>query len=416
MVQTLKRRKRGEGVSEFPRRLRGLALLLSVIVLICSFPFSASAATSYSVSSVTLQEVYSPDFASRIPIEERFNLPFSFSRSSIEKLEGARITFFIDGDFDKNEVATFEWNSNFNYSDLSGSAILYSSTDLTNSRVGSASIDGNSFTIPVDCSHIEISLYIYCDEGYTPHTFKLDSLSLTVASESSGLLNSILEWLRNIRDKIVGLPDAIGSFITNLGESIKAFFSDLKNNLSTWFDNIGTWFSNLGDNLRQWFSNIGDWFVQLGDNIGNFFENLFNNIKDFFISLFKPREGYFDEVQADLDTFLSAHLGFVYEVPKVAISELQLIYDGLYHGSDELVLPVPELAVYFKGEKYVVVEAQLYRFNDSLNMLPEATLEKFDILLQLGGMVVTGGMVFACARMVYNRVINKVGVEGGDEL
>lgn len=79
-------------------------------------------------------------------------------------------------------------------------------------------------------------------------------------SETTGLLNSIIEFVKGIFENIKELPNKIGNF-----------FNDLKNNLTTWFANIGNWFTELGDK-------ISGFFIDIGDKISGFFEKLWNRI------------------------------------------------------------------------------------------------------------------------------------------
>lgn len=116
--------------------------------------------------------------------------------------------------------------------------------------------------------------------------FGIKSYDMNSQSEQTGFFNNIIQWLKDIVDKIKGLPDAIGNFINSLGDKISGFFTNLTNNLKTWFDNIGKWFTDLGNNIKQWFTNLTNNLKTWFDNVGKWFDDLGNNIKSWFNALF----------------------------------------------------------------------------------------------------------------------------------
>lgn len=273
------------------------------------------------------------------------------------------------------------------------------------------------------------------------------NISASVESPESGIaqktlsgLSSIIEYIKNIFTKIGELPSAIGKFVTDLGNKISGLFTNMTNSLKGWFENIGSWFTELGDNIKQrflnlrnnlnsWFGKIGDWFTDLGNNlrdwfnslgdrINGFFTTIWNNTVEFFTRLFKPEDDYFENLRADLDSHMSKHLGAVYNVPKALITQLTSIVNGL-KGADanHLYIAIPEFSFRLKGEKKVLLEAQQFDVLSSLNSIDEgATKSAFNVAL-----IIMHGMIdlvlgVGCFRMIYKKIINKVGIEGGDEL
>lgn len=85
-------------------------------------------------------------------------------------------------------------------------------------------------------------------------------LSCSYDTESGSLLNSIIEYIKEIFNSLKELPN-----------KIQSFFTDLKDNISAWFDDVGNWFVELGDKIKGFFS-------ELSDNISGFFEKLWNKI------------------------------------------------------------------------------------------------------------------------------------------
>ncbi len=252
--------------------------------------------------------------------------------------------------------------------------------------------------------------------------FGINSISINSDNKSTGLLNSVVSWLKSIIQSIKELPNSIGNFINSLGDKISGFFTNLTNNLKTWFDNIGKWFTDLGNNIKQWFiditNNIKTFFNTLGDRISGFFETIWNNTVEFFTSLFKPRDEYFDELREDLDNHMSEHLGAVYNVPKALIEQLTSIVNGV-KGADpnHLYIAIPEFAFRLKGEKRVLLEAQQFDLLSSINSIEEGSTKAIinTALIIMHGMIDLF-LAVGCFKMVYKKIINKVGIEGGDDL
>ena len=299
---------------------------------------------------------------------------------------------------------------------------------IVNYDYASSTLTMSNMVMPVDVpedSFISISMgnpTYNADYSSVNFGFGITSYEMKSESEQTGFFNNIIQWLKDIVDKIKGLPDAIGSFINSLGDKISSFFSNLINNLKTWFDNIGKWFTDLGNNIKQWFiditNNIKTFFNTLGDRISGFFETIWNNTVEFFTSLFKPRDEYFDELREDLDNHMSEHLGAVYNVPKALIEQLTSIVNGV-KGADpnHLYIAIPEFAFRLKGEKRVLLEAQQFDLLSSINSIEEGSTKAIinTALIIMHGMIDLF-LAVACFKMVYKKIINKVGIEGGDDL
>lgn len=93
--------------------------------------------------------------------------------------------------------------------------------------------------------------------------------------KSTGLLNSIIDWIKQIIEDIKSLPEKISN-------SLSTFFENLGNKLTELKDGISNFFENLWNNLKSAFEDIGDWFSELGESIGQFFTDLGESIKGFF--------------------------------------------------------------------------------------------------------------------------------------
>ncbi len=265
--------------------------------------------------------------------------------------------------------------------------------------------------------------------------FGISDFYASAVSEQQGFMSSVIQWLKNIIDSIKNLPSAIGDFISSLGDRISSFFTNLINNLKGWFENIGKWFTDLGNNIKQWFTNltnnlktwfenVGKWFSDLNSKIQEWFTRLvadiwtlFRSIQEFFISLFKPSDDYFDNLREDLDNHMSEHLGAVYNVPKALLAQLVDIVNGLKGATPNLNIAVPEFSFKLKGEKYVILEKQDFNLLSSINSIDEPeTQGVYRIALIIMHGMIDLALAVGCFKMVYKKIINKVGIEGGDEL
>ncbi|MCH5317772.1 MAG: hypothetical protein J1E05_07320, partial [Eubacterium sp.] len=265
--------------------------------------------------------------------------------------------------------------------------------------------------------HLRISNVKYVND-YEYIAYAFPNVVINSDSKSVGLMNSIINWVKGIWEKLVNLPSEIGNFITNLWTNLSNFFDSLVGNLGDWFASIGDWFSDMVANLKQWFADIGDWFGSLGDRIGDFFVQIYVDITDFLSSLFLPSEDYFDNVQADLDQHMSDHLGAVYNVPKKLIWHLKDIVNGLESANgNHLVIHFPEIAFKLNGQRYSIFGGIDYDLLEPLNSLDEpATKSMINVALVLMHGFIDLGMAIAAFRMIYKQVINKVGIEGGSDL
>lgn len=126
-------------------------------------------------------------------------------------------------------------------------------------------------------NQIGIRIGYYFTTNITSEQFNVasyDYISVSTDSKTDSLLNSIIDYIKEIFNSLSELPN-----------KIQSFFTDLKGNLSSWFDDVGEWFTELKDNISAWFSDVGNWFVELGDKIKGFFSELSDNISGFFEKL-----------------------------------------------------------------------------------------------------------------------------------
>lgn len=395
----------GRGGGEFPLRLRGLALLLSFLVVLL-IPFNAFGYGTVDGNFGCTVTVFSTDkvvyYDSFTSSDDRY---FIYDTSSYKQpdLNKIILSFRYKYDIKKGDVMSYDFvMARGRYRGFSFNVDAYGETNVGNKGKtffkNSGTVDGDteftdgdltydySFSSQANSSntfHFEntapfsyngfVNVTIVLEDfDYTFSSSQLPTVNLgvevrdisaSVESPESGQgkkllsgISAIIDYIKGIFQSIGELPSKIGSFITNLGSQISGFFSNLTSNLRGWFDNIGTWFTNLGNNIKQWFiditNNIKGFFNTLGDRISGFFETIWNNTVEFFTSLFKPSDDYFENLRKDLDEHMSKHLGAVYNVPKELITQLTTIVNGLKgSNSNHLYIAIPEFSFRLKGEK-----------------------------------------------------------------
>ena len=185
--------------------------------------------------------------------------------------------------------------------------------------------------------------------------FMISDPVLTDLDDNTGLLNSIIEWLKEIKDKIVNgfsdLGSSIGSFFSSLGDRISGFFTDLWNNIKAKFDDLKQWFQDLGDRIQ------------------GFFVDLYNDIVDGLKKLFIPSDGYFESKKTELETFCTEHFGALYQAPTILVD---FIRKFTTISPQEPAITLPAIEFNFQGKHYQLTEAYTYSFswvNDSSHML-----------------------------------------------
>lgn len=234
-------------------------------------------------------------------------------------------------------------------------------------------------------------------------------------------LSSIIEYIKGIVQSITELPSKIGTFINSLGDKISGFFSNLTNNLSTWFSNIGKWFTDLGNNIKTWFTNLinnmSNFFTSLGDRISGFFTTIWNNTVEFFTGLFKPSDDYFEKLRDDLDKHMSEHLGFVYTFPKKMLEEVKTVVNAVKTADGKhLYLFFPDIEFTVIDTTYKIGTNGTYDLLAFYSQMPSVTKTLIDVAFGIMHALIDIWLIRSVGKMIYRKIINKVGVEGGDDL
>jgi len=322
------------------------------------------------------------------------NLPYTFSNGSINSIGYVSINFDCNISCSKNDVInvvipqsdthypdTFECSerATINAVTSDGEEIYLGEGQLK--YVGSCFIY-EDISVPCDCTITYITAsfepkkinYLEDWQGSYLCRFTIDSITVSVESETKSLGNKISKFFTNLFDKLTTGLDNIGSWFRDLKDGISSFFSSLT-------ESIRTFFTNLGNNLKEWFSNVGQWFKEIGDKIGGFFTDLWNNITikfeelgnrisdwwqsvvDFFRSLFVPEEGYFDRYKVDWEAFISQHFGLLYQSTEI----IEHIFSFLCSfGSDSYSFTIPEIKLPFLNNPVIVPQTS-FEFNSLIS-------------------------------------------------
>lgn len=422
-----------KGAKQVSPKLRGLVALL--IALLLAFPLSANAGQSLSIDKIYCRAVainhykveenisYGSNFTGNIQNKDLSSVYYNFNFAKRDFKAGDSVSFTVS-DFMPVWVESCDVEIKCYYliytSDTDTSGNMYAKFFRTDYS-STSSVDVPLYTFNDDCKAV-FKLYFTFDNFKIKSTYENDDfyynikINSDVSSESSSLLNKIIDFVKGIFENLKELPSKIGDFFTNLSNSLKQWFSDVGEWFSNLGDNLKQWFTNLGDNLRQWFANVGDWFTSLGDKIGGFFTDIFNKIKEFFTSLFKPHDGYFDEVKIDLDNYLASHLGIAYTaVPAIWKFTKNIFTDISNIKARSPVFTLPAIDIPIGKENIHLMDSVSINFSTYLNG-DENMGNVVDILFGISDTILNVGAFICFCRVVYKKFVNKVGIEGGDEV
>lgn len=369
--------KRVEGVQKFPRCMRGLLLLLVSLTIFSSFTVPAFGAdyklgwTSYA-SDFEL----SPSYTGTVVFGNGYQTACD---SSTCKYDGSSITwsdsahlvqtadiyacqfdFSIIGSFSSDDVITINYSNTLGgFKFNTATCSFFENGDKTSSLSLTSSSGSFSYTVLNNVDYVR--LIIYSDDltksptSTTPSTrFKV---TFSVETQEVGLLKTILDFIKQIPEK------------------------------------------------------IGNFFTELGNKISGFFDNLFNNIKDFFTTLFKPSDDYFENLRTELDEFFSDHLGIVYELPVALYNETMTIFTSFKSVSQGILyITVPAFEFYLFDHHYEIFEGGTFL------LYQEGNMPWLDTVMDIAHVMIDIFLAIGFVRFVYKKVINKVGVEGGDEI
>lgn len=190
-------------------------------------------------------------------------------------------------------------------------------------------------------------------------------IELTNLDDDSGLLDGILNWVSRIYYGIVGgidregvnhegIVQGIKNGLTNLGQSISGFFDNLWEKLKQSFENIGNWLIDVKDGIVNAVNSIKQWLSDLG-------ESIINGLKRLFI----PDDGYFESKKTELEKFMTAHFGALYQGPSLMLDFVRKL---LTISPKEPGITMPRIQFNFLDKVFTLSDELHYSFswvNDS---------------------------------------------------
>lgn len=197
-------------------------------------------------------------------LKDEYNLKFSVYLNSSRSFN----TEIFLADDQNNKLATIQYLYSSNGSEV------FCDVNFVLSQLGVSSNNNIYLCIESQLGSVNASGFAW----------QFSPIELTNLDDNTGLFNSILEWLQNIRNNIV---DGFGNTVS----SVSTGFSNLTSSLSTFFSNLSTSISNgltavkngINDKLESVktainnkIDSIQTWFINLGDRINEFFEKLKN--------------------------------------------------------------------------------------------------------------------------------------------
>lgn len=366
---------KGKRGSEYPLKLRGFALLLSLMIL-CSY-FPVYAIDEYVTTDEKFVDLISNDNSISTYVSD--DVISSMHYETMNTLADLKQTVINQSDRLTNNMTSLK-EKIFAYID---NAVISVNSNTHNEIVG---IYSNN--IAPSLSSLKIQLQSHITELYSDYISpSLTSLKTQVNAHTDEVFNSLQNTVQQ------------GSI-------------DIQNNADK---NSQNQIDNANKNSEE---------QQKNDNentskIGGFFDKLFDNISTFLKSLFMPSDDYFDNLRVDLDTYLSEHLGVVYELPAKLYKDTEKMVNGI-RGKDinsvTLYVRVPEISFTLNGEKHIFLASQNYNLFAFLNHMSPQFISAYKTSVGLMRALIDIVLAVSCFRMIYNQIINKVGIEGGSDL
>lgn len=159
---------------------------------------------------------------------------------------------------------------------------------------------------------------------------------LKVDDNTSGLLSSIIEFIKSILEGVQGIFSKIGDFMTSVA-----------NSFSTLFSKLGTWFANLIDSI-----------IQLPSKIWTLFEN---GLK----ALFVPDDEFIHDYKDNWETVLEERFGAIYQACDIVVEFVSGINFAAIQPSIEIptvTLDLPDNTTFEFGGYNVLVVPQGFEF------------------------------------------------------
>lgn len=137
----------------------------------------------------------------------------------------------------------------------------------------------NNFNVVGNCSSA------YYPSNFVQGNYDKDKNDSSNDDENKGILTSILDFVKDIIQKIKDLPSLIFDNFSNILESIRQKIMDLKDKLSELPSQIYENFSTILDNIKSALGTLKDKILDLPFQIYNFFKDVIDSIKNKIIEI-----------------------------------------------------------------------------------------------------------------------------------
>lgn len=229
--------------------------------------------------------------------------------------------------------------------------------------------------------------------GIFRSSFGYENLYLELDSDeeaTTGLLTSIIEYVKSIWDSIKNLPanikTALTSLFDGLSSAISGFFDSLKTKLTNLFKGVTDGISNL------YYSLAGRGEEGDSDYIPSLWQRIIDGIK----GLFVPDEDYMSDYSDKWDSLLSQRLGAVYQVSDVLINSWKNVTDV----DTQKTINIPKLEIPLPDNNKFVFGPY------DVNIVPDGFSFLFDSIRLITSICIVV-LVFNGLRRKYDEVVNR---------
>lgn len=409
-----------------PRIARGLLGLFLCIVILISFPFSVFAYDVNEIGDIDLLNIYYTGSNGNVAFHtfENPSFPCSFFDSTIKRNQVNYVEIEAQAqnvNFSKNDNFTFYTTLQYGIYQSIGSIRFYiydtqgkllvtvpdNSYSYENLRVtANGKIKYNyEGTIRIKLVLNNITLSVPTADINADSGFGLTNMVITT-SDDSGLLDTIIGWLRTIKDNM-------STFMSNVGLWITSIKENLNNTFSTWFNNLSNWLTTVKEAIVNKVHQISDWLSSLGDRIGNFFINIWNNFTNWWSGLWTVDDNFSSEYRNRWDNWLSNHFGALYESTQI-ISDVFVEVSDIISSDDipsaQLVIPdikLPSNLTDKRLRNIVILDGRTIYFNDMFgnNSNNKTTIEFLRMIVHMmTSILFVIAFIFVCKRK-FDKVI-----------
>lgn len=193
--------------------------------------------------------------------------------------------------------------------------------------------------------HVELHIIGFTYRpAYKDKKIVLDFESIQVGSKSEeqGFWDRVVQWLKDIRDKLVnGFNDMVNA--------IELQFRQLVEKLQKLFDDVTEWLFNILDSIQDFIIKVGNWFSDLYNNIAGKIDLVITDIKQWVHDLFVPDPQFFEDYRNRWDQWMQLHLGFLYQSMNIIDVLMTSISNAQVNNNLTVNLPKLQLPDNFGG-------------------------------------------------------------------